>query len=76
MVCALQHGGQERRIASLVSDLKSGEQQLANVNVKCDALLAQDARNRKAVKKLEAKVDGAQERMDSRLDRLLAQAMQ
>jgi hypothetical protein len=66
----------ERQIASLVSDLKSGEQQLANVNVKCDALLAQDARNRKAVKKLEAKVDGAQERMDSRLDRLLAQAMQ
>lgn len=66
----------QRQIESLQGDLKTGEQRLAEVNVKCVAALDATARNRKAAKKLEAKVDGAQERLDTRLDRLAAQAMQ
>ena len=66
----------QRQIESLQADLKAGEQRLAEVDVKCVAALDGAARNRKAAKKLEAKVDGAQERLDTRLDRLAAQAMQ
>eukprot|EP01043_Picozoa_sp_COSAG02_P034325 COSAG02_NODE_2392_length_8974_cov_2.135437_14_plen_492_part_00 len=66
----------QRQIESLQGDLKTGEQRLAEVDVKCVAALDATARNRKVAKKLEAKVDGAQERLDTRLDRLAAQAMQ
>jgi|EP01044_Picomonas_judraskeda_P000879 phage shock protein A len=66
----------QRQIESLQADLKAGEQRLAGIDVKCVAALDGAARNRKAAKKLEAKVDGAQERLDTRLDRLAAQAMQ
>ena len=66
----------EKRLDGIQRDMESGTQRLAELDVKCVAAIDSSNRSRKACRKFESQLAGAQERLDTRLDRLLAQAMQ
>ena len=66
----------ERQISTLRSDMESGEKRLASLDVKCVAAHTSCVRNEKQAKKLEQKVNTAQDRLDTQLGRLLTMAMQ
>ena len=66
----------EKRLDGIQRDMESGTKRLAELDVKCVAAIDSSNRSRKACRKFESQLAGAQERLDTRLDRLLAQAMQ